>query len=72
MLSDYNNELVLCYQTVRDDVEALIDVLKQHERYRLDRAYFMDVRGWDRQPDFAQRSPVEPAVGPVSLLGATP
>ena len=59
VLSDYNSELVLCYQIVRDDVEALIGALKQHERYRLDRAYFMEVRGWDRQPDFAQRSPVQ-------------
>jgi DNA adenine methylase len=67
VLSDYNSELVLCYQIVRDDVEALITALKQHERYRLDRAYFMDVRGWDRQPDFAQRSPVERAARTIFL-----
>ena len=58
-LSDYNPELVLCYQVVRDDVESLIAALKQHERYRLERDYFMEVRGWDRLPDFAQRSPIE-------------
>jgi DNA adenine methylase len=67
VLSDYNSELVLCYQTVRDDVEALIDALKQHERHRLDRAYFMDVRGWDRQPDFAQRSPIQRAARTIFL-----
>jgi DNA adenine methylase len=67
VLSDYNSELVLCYQIVRDDVEALIDALKQHERYRLDRAYFMEVRGWDRQPDFAQRSPVQRAARTMFL-----
>jgi len=67
VLSDYNGELVLCYQIVRDDVEALIDALKQHERHRLDRAYFMDVRGWDRQPDFAQRSPVQRAARTIFL-----
>jgi DNA adenine methylase len=67
VLSDYNSELVLCYQVVRDDVEALLDALKQHERYRLDRAYFMEVRSWDRQPDFAQRSPVQRAARTIFL-----
>ena len=67
VLSDYNSELVLCYQIVRDDVEALIDALKQHERYRLDRAYFMEVRGWDRLPDFAQRSPIQRAARTIFL-----
>jgi len=67
VLSDYNSELVLCYQVVRDDVEALIAVLKQHERYRLDRAYFMEVRSWDRQPDFAQRRTVERAARTIFL-----
>jgi DNA adenine methylase len=67
VLSDYNSELVLCYEIVRDHVEELISALKQHERYRLDRAYFMDVRGWDRQPDFAQRSPVQRAARTIFL-----
>jgi DNA adenine methylase len=67
ILSDYNSELVLCYQVVRDDVEALIAALKQHERYRLDRAYFMEIRGWDRQPDFAQRNSVERAARTIFL-----
>jgi DNA adenine methylase len=67
VLSDFNSELVLCYQMVRDEVEALIDALKQHERFRLDRAYFMEVRGWDRQPDFMQRSPVQRAARTIFL-----
>jgi DNA adenine methylase len=66
-LSDYNPELVLCYRVVRDDVEVLIAALKEHERYRLDRAYFMEIRGWDRQPDFAQRSDVERAARTIFL-----
>ena len=66
-LSDYNPELVLCYQVVRDDVESLIAALKQHERYRLERDYFMEVRGWDRLPDFAQRSPIERAARTIFL-----
>jgi DNA adenine methylase len=67
MLSDYNRELVLCYQVVRDDVEALIAALKQHERHRLDRSYFLEVRGWDRQPDFERRSAVERAARTIFL-----
>lgn len=67
VLSDYNPELVLCYQIVRDDAESLIELLKLHERYRLDRDYFMEIRGWDRRADFAQRSPVERAARALFL-----
>src|SRR6266498_806149 len=67
ILSDYNPELVLCYQVVRDDVEALIATLKQHERHRLDRSYFLEIRGWDRQPGFEQRHPVERAARTIFL-----
>jgi len=66
-LSDYNDELILCYQVVRDDVEVLISALKEHERHRLDRDYFTRVRSWDRQPDFAQRSPVERAARTIFI-----
>lgn len=67
VLSDFNHELILCYQVVRDDVEALIAALQQHHTHRLDREYFMWVRGWDRQPDFARRSPVERAARTIFL-----
>jgi DNA adenine methylase len=67
VLSDYNPELVLCYQVVRDDAEALIATLKQHEQYRLDREYFLEIRSWDRQPGFEQRSPVERAARTIFL-----
>lgn len=67
LLCDFNPELVLCYQVVRDEPEALIAALKQHERHRLDREYFMDVRGWDRRPDFAQRGAVERAARTIFL-----
>ncbi|MFN8569293.1 MAG: DNA adenine methylase [Kouleothrix sp.] len=52
---------------MRDDPEQLIVALRQHRRYRLDREYFMDVRSWDRRPDFAQRSPVERAARMIFL-----
>jgi DNA adenine methylase len=67
VLSDYNPELILCYQVIRDNVAALIAALQQHAQYRLDREYFFQVRAWDRQPDFAQRSPVERAARTIFL-----
>jgi DNA adenine methylase len=67
VLSDYNRELVLCYQVIRDDVAALITALKQHERHRLSREYFMQIRSWDREPGFEQRHPVERAARTIFL-----
>jgi DNA adenine methylase len=66
-LSDYNPELILCYQMIRDDVEALIVALKEHARHRLKPDYFLQVRAWDRQPDFEQRSPIERAARTIFL-----
>ncbi len=58
VLSDYNSELIDCYRTIRDSVEPLIEALWQHAT-RHSQAYFLEVRGWDRQPDFAQRHLIE-------------
>lgn len=57
-LSDSNEELINCYQTVRDAVEELIQDLRQH---RNEADYFYSVRSWDRQPNFWSRSPVQRA-----------
>jgi DNA adenine methylase len=51
VLSDINEELVLTYTTVRDNVEALISELQQHY---YDKDYFYSVREWDRAPDFKE------------------
>lgn len=67
VLSDYNPELILCYEVVRDDVEALIEALQAHARHKHDSEYFLQVRKWDRQPGFAQRSPVERAARTLFL-----
>ncbi len=52
-LSDGNDELILCYEVVKHDVEHLITRLRWHER-DLSADYFREVRNWDRQPDFMQ------------------
>src|SRR5690242_6490260 len=67
VLSDYNPELILCYEVVRDEVEKLIEALREHQKHRLDSEYFLRVRSWDRAPDFALRSPVERAARMIFL-----
>jgi len=67
VLSDYNPELMVCYEVIRDDVESLITALRWHHRHRLDPHYFLEVRNWDRQPDFAQRSKIERAARTIFL-----
>ncbi len=67
VLSDYNTELITCYQVVRDDVEALIEALQEHAPNFNNHEYFLAIRQWDRQPDFAQRTPVEKAARTIFL-----
>lgn len=67
VLSDYNPELVNCYETVKNDVEALIEALRVHEQRKSEPQYFLEVRGWDRQPGFGERSKVERAARTLFL-----
>ncbi|MBX0329816.1 DNA adenine methylase [Oscillochloris sp. ZM17-4] len=67
VLSDYNRDLIACYQTVRDHAQELIDALLEHKQRAHDRAYFYDIRDWDRQPGFEQRSQVEKAARMIFL-----
>ena len=54
-LSDFNPELIECYEVVRDDVTALIKLLREHHQHRMSSEYFLQIRSWDRQPDFRTR-----------------
>jgi DNA adenine methylase len=67
LLSDVNEELVLAYQIIRDDVESLIEELKKH-RYEKD--YFYLVREWDRREDYKGMEPVQ-KVGRFIFLNKT-
>jgi DNA adenine methylase len=67
VLSDLNRDLIACYRTVRDHAEELIEALEAHKPHFNDREYFYEVRGWDRQPGFAQRSGVEQAARMIFL-----
>jgi DNA adenine methylase len=67
VLSDLNAELMLCYTVVRDGVEDLIEALRVHDAHKFDRDYFYTVRGWDKEPGFVERDPVERASRTIFL-----
>lgn len=66
-LGDVNAELIGVYRVIRDAVEPLIDCLREHDRHKIDRSYFYDVRSWDREPGWELRSPVERAARLIFL-----
>jgi DNA adenine methylase len=66
-LSDFNPELIDCYLAVRDHVEELIELLLRHKPRFDDKAYFYEVRAWDRQPGFRERPMVERAARTIFL-----
>jgi DNA adenine methylase len=66
-LSDYNSELIVCYEVIRDDVESLITALRWHHQRRLDGEYFKQIRNWDREPGFEKRSKIERAARTIFL-----
>jgi DNA adenine methylase len=67
VLSDVNGALIEVYTVVRDQVEELIAVLREHEQHKLSRDYYYQVRDWDRQPDWEQHSAVERAARMIFL-----
>lgn len=67
VLSDFNPELIACYQAVRDHVEELIARLLEHKPHFADREYFYEIRSWDRRPGFAERPLVERAARTIFL-----
>jgi DNA adenine methylase len=67
VLSDYNRDLIACYQTVRDHAEELIARLLEHKAHAHEREYFYTIRSWDRQPGFEQHSQVELAARMIFL-----
>ncbi len=58
VINDYNSELINVYETIRDNVDALITHLATHENSS---EYFYQIRGLDRQEGFNELSKVERA-----------
>lgn len=46
-INDYNSDLVMTYETIRDDVDTLIELLKLHELNN-SKDYYLDIRNADR------------------------
>lgn len=67
VLNDLNEELMTCYEVIRDQVDDLIEELRRHESFKMEEIYFYEVRKWDRRPDFHERSPVERAARMIFL-----
>jgi len=47
-LSDFNSELVLAWQAVKNSPHEVIELLKEHFD-RHEKTYFLSVRGWDKR-----------------------
>lgn len=58
VINDYNSELINVYETIRDDVDKLIEHLAIHKN---DSEYFYQIRALDRQEGFDELSKVERA-----------
>ena len=59
IVNDLNGELIALYETIRDDVELLIEDLRKHRKTR---EYFYELRGIDRDPEaFEKLSKIERA-----------
>ncbi|WP_025646695.1 MULTISPECIES: DNA adenine methylase [unclassified Psychrobacter] len=58
VINDYNSELINVYETIRDDVDALIEHLATHVN---ESEYFYQIRALDRQDFFDELSKVERA-----------
>lgn len=67
ILNDLNEELMNCYEVIRDQVGQLVEELRRHEAHKTDKGYFYEIRKWDRKPSFKERSPVERAARTIFL-----
>lgn len=66
ILNDFNEELINAYQTIKDDVDGLIEELKLHEE-KNEQEYFYDVREWDRLDGFEELSSTKKAARVIYL-----
>ncbi len=69
VINDTNTELCMTYETVRDDVDGLIELLKNHsEMHRLRGGeYFYEVRAMDRDQNFRNIGKTERAARTIYL-----
>jgi DNA adenine methylase len=58
VINDVNEELINCYQVIRDSPKQLIDSLQKHKNIK---EYFYSLRELDRTNQFKKLSPIEKA-----------
>jgi len=66
-LGDLNEELMNCYGVIRDDVEELIAILRKHDAHKMDRAYYYDIRDYDRDGRIESMTAAERAARTIFL-----
>lgn len=66
IINDYNKELINVYETVRDNLDELLEVLKIHES-KNSSDYYYEVRALDREDSFKKMSEVEKAARIIYL-----
>ena len=58
VINDNNQELINCYQVIRDSLALLIEQLGIHQN---DPDYYYEIRAWDRETNYHKRSCIEKA-----------
>ena len=56
-INDYNIELINTYEVIRDDVDSLIGILKEHKENN-SKEYYLKIREMDRRDDFSKQNKV--------------
>jgi DNA adenine methylase len=64
VINDSNTELINCYLTIKNSVEELIASLRSHHN---EKEYYYQVRAWDRDPDYREKSSIERAARIIFL-----
>ncbi|MFD1454581.1 DNA adenine methylase [Levilactobacillus lanxiensis] len=59
-VNDFNGQLITAYIAVKDNVDELIELLKEHEANNSSE-YYYQMRSWDRDNTLSQKSDVEKA-----------
>lgn len=64
VLMDINPVLMNVYQVIKENVEELIELLRQHKN---EKEYYYSIRKMDRDPSFSSKSPLEKASRTIYL-----
>ena len=66
VINDTNSDLILTYRAIKDHIEELICLLKEHQRQN-SKEYYYGIRALDREENYKTFSPVEKAARLIYL-----